>query len=469
MSQDWTIISGYIFSPLIPPFHTIANVLGGICFFFIAVSMGIHFTGAWYSDYLPIQDYNAYDNTGNPYNVTLILTDGRFDEAKYHAYSPLYLPTQFALSYGVAFAAVAAVIVHVALYHGKSIWTQMKLARSQEDDVHMRLMKKYRDAEDWWYAILFVSMVALSFAVVCGWQTGFPWWAYVVCMLIPMVWIVPIGIVQAITNIQIGLNVLTEFIVGYMLPGHPLAMMMFKNYSYQCAAQALYFAQDLKLGHYMKVPPRIMFWSQLVASVWSALVQLAVTNWALGAIPDVCSDTQPNQYTCAGAKTFYTASIVWGAIGPKRIFSGDGFYSNLQWFWLVGAIVPVLTWFLARRYPRSIWRYVNIPVVFGGAGWIPPATVYIYLCWGIVGVVFNYFIRRRYRGWWLHLNYVTSAALDCGLVVCTVVIFFGLYLSGTQAPRWFGNVDTMATLDRINKAVKINLGPNETFGPSSWS
>ncbi|KAK3939466.1 sexual differentiation process protein 3 [Diplogelasinospora grovesii] len=469
ITLDWTIISGYLMSPLIPPFHAIANVVAGITVFFVFVSLGIHYSGMWYSAYLPVQNSHAYDNTGHQYNVTAILDENmQFDEAKYVAYSPLYLPTQFALCYGLAFAAVSAVIVHVALYHGKPIWRQWKLARGQEDDVHMRLMKKYRDAEDWWYALLFVLMLAMSFAVVCAWDTGFPWWAYVVCMLIPLVWTIPIGIVQAVTNIQLGLNVLTEYIVGYMLPGRPLAMMMFKNYGYLCMSQALYFAQDLKLGHYMKVPPRVMFWSQLVASIWSAIVQIAVMNWALVSIPDVCTDGQVNQFKCPNAKVFYTASIIWGAIGPRRMFSGDALYSSLQWFWLVGAVAPILTWFLARRYPRSLWRYVNMPLVFGGSGWLPPATVFIYYCWGTVGTAFNFFIKRRRTGWWLQYNYVTSAALDCGLIVSTLVIFFALYLSGTTAPAWFGNVDALQTLDMVSKAVQQHLPPGETFGPSQW-
>jgi hypothetical protein len=65
--------------------------------------------------------------------------------------------------------------------------------------------------------------------------------------------------IQGITNWQLGLNVLTEFIVGYMLPGRPMAMMLFKTYGYITMAQALYFTQDMKLGHYIKVPvcPRL--------------------------------------------------------------------------------------------------------------------------------------------------------------------------------------------------------------------
>ncbi|CAK7563528.1 MAG: hypothetical protein SEPTF4163_001397 [Sporothrix epigloea] len=469
LSFDWTLISGYLGSPLISPFYAIANTTFGVLFFFVIVSCGLHFSNTWYGGHLPVSSTSTFDNTGHHYNVTRILTNFRFDAEKYHSYSPLFLSTQFSITYGLSFAAVSSVVVHVCLYHGKEILSQFKSARQQEDDVHMRLMKKYRDAEDWWYAALFVIMIGLSFAVVCAWDTGFPWWGYVICMIVPLVWTVPIGIVQAITNTQLGLNVLTEFLVGYMLPGRPLAMMMFKNYGYLCMSQALYFAQDLKLGHYMKVPPRTMFASQLVASIWSAIVQIAVMNWALGSISEVCSDTQVNSYTCPGAKVFFSASVIWGTVGPKRIFSGDALYHKLQYMWIVGALTPVVTWALARRFPKSFWRYVNTPLIFGGSGLLPPATVYIYLCWGTVGSFFNGFLRRRYTGWWLQYNYVTSAALDCGLIVSTIVVFFALYLTNQTAPQWFGNVQVYETLDATNQAIQFPIPEGTTFGPTTWA
>lgn len=315
---------------------------------------------------------------------------------------------------------------------------------------------------------LFVGMFAISIGIVVGWPTNFPVWAYIICMLLPVIWLIPIGLIQAITNIQLGLNVLTEFIIGYMVPGRPIAMMMFKNYGYISMSQALYFAQDLKLGHYMKVPPRVMFASQLVASIWSAIVQVVVLNWALGHIPDVCASDQPNNYTCPNGRVFFTASILWGAIGPARIFSGNSMYSSLQWFWLVGAVTPIVTWLLARRWPKSVWRYVNTPVIYGGPGLLPPASVYIYLCWGMVGTIFNRFIRRRYTGWWLQYNYITSAALDCGLIVSTLVVFFTLYLTSATSPNWWGNRGALNTLDMRTAAIMSKVPPNGTFGPSSW-
>ncbi len=131
---DWTVISGYTGSPLIPPFYAIANILAGIVFFFVIVSCGIHFSGMWYADYFPVQSSHSFDNTGGVFNVSRILNDQmQFDEAKYFEYSPLFLSTQFALAYGLAFAAVSSIVVHVVLYHGHDIMRQFKQARGQED------------------------------------------------------------------------------------------------------------------------------------------------------------------------------------------------------------------------------------------------------------------------------------------------------------------------------------------------
>lgn len=60
-----------------------------------------------------------------------------------------------------------------------------------------------------------------------------------------------------------GLNVITEYIMGYVYPGRPVANMCFKVYGYISMKQALSFLQDFKLGHYMKIPPRTMFMAQV--------------------------------------------------------------------------------------------------------------------------------------------------------------------------------------------------------------
>ena len=62
-----------------------------------------------------------------------------------------------------------------------------------------------------------------------------------------------------ITHLQIGINILAQIVPGTLVPGNPLANMIFKAYSVQTLASAQNFVQDLKLGHYVKVPPRATF------------------------------------------------------------------------------------------------------------------------------------------------------------------------------------------------------------------
>ena len=58
-------------------------------------------------------------------------------------------------------------------------------------------------------------------------------------------YVIPIGMIQAITNQQVGLNVITELIIGYALPGRPIAMMMFKTWGYMYAHVFFTLATDV--------------------------------------------------------------------------------------------------------------------------------------------------------------------------------------------------------------------------------
>ncbi|KAI1338047.1 OPT oligopeptide transporter protein-domain-containing protein [Xylariaceae sp. FL0016] len=466
---DWTQIAGYIGSPLIPPWHATANTLIGVVGFFIILASFFHYTGVWYSQFLPMSDASTYDNTGATYNVSRVLTpEFTLDEKAYQAYSPLFISTTFALSYGLSFAAITALIVYTWLYHRKTIWAQYKNSTSEKPDIHMKLMRKYKEAPSWWYTSLFLLVLALSLVSVLFYPTNLTWWAFLLAVGISFVFSLPIGIIQAVTNHQIGLNVLTEFIYGYIQPGRPLALMLFKTYGYITMSQALSFVADLKFGHYMKIPPRTMFWAQVVATTLSCFIQIAVLNFALDNIDGVCDLTQPQRFTCPGGRVFFSASVIWGLIGPARVFSPGQIYSGLLAFFAIGAITPLLIYVAAKRYPRSPARHLMAPLIFGGAGAIPPATPLNYLSWGLVGFAFQFVVKRRHFRWWSRLNYLTSAGLDLGLALGTLVVFFVFTLHEIEAPQWWGNTVVTGTMDYQGSAIQVVLPPGETFGPKAW-
>lgn len=160
--------------------------------------------------------------------------------------------------------------------------------------------------------------------------------------------------------------------------------------------------------------------------------------------------------------------MIWGLIGPARIFSPGQIYSSLFLFFILGAITPLVIYLLAKRRPKSFLRYLMAPVIFGGAGAIPPATPLNYLSWGIVGFMFQFLIKKRHFAWWSRLNFLTSSGLDLGLALSTLVIFFAFTLREVEPPQWWGNEVVKGTMDYRGDAVQVVLATGETFGPASW-
>jgi hypothetical protein len=146
-------------------------------------------------------------------------------------------------------------------------------------------------------------------------------------------------------------------------------------------------------------------------------------------------------------------------------------YRSLLWFFFVGALAPFPFYYLARRFPLSFWRYINTPVFFAGVAAIPIANPANYAAWGITGFIFNYLVRRYRFGWWMRYNYILSAALDAGVALGLIAIFFILQLpkgGDGFVVSWWGNNVWQNTADGMGTPFYA-LGPNETFGPSSWS
>ncbi|ETW76341.1 oligopeptide transporter [Heterobasidion irregulare TC 32-1] len=470
---DWANIA-YNNSPLPVPWWAAANVGISLVFFYWFLTPILYYKNIWYAQYMPIVSRGSFDNTGHAYNVSRILTSqATIDEAAYKAYSPLFISTAFAISYGLSFASIPATLTHIFLYYRKQIWTQARRSLSEQPDIHARLMSVYPQVPDWWYALVFLSMFVFGVVAIEVWDTQFPVWAFVLSLVVAFFYTVPIGIIQAITNQQVGLNVITELIIGYALPGRPIAMMMFKTWGYITMAQALQFTQDFKLAHYMKVPPRPMFFCQVVATVIAGTVQLGVQAWLFTNIEDMCSSDQPDGFICPSTQVFGTASIIWGVIGPARQFSHGQIYYALLFFFLIGALAPVIQWVVHKKWRFPILKYLNFPIIFSGTGNLPPATPINYVPWVIVGFIFNYVIRRRHFGWWTKYNYVLSAGLDSGYAVGTLIIFFCLQypLNGAigkdTIQTWWGNTVYTNTADALGTPLRT-LAAGKTFGPSTW-
>lgn len=269
--------------------------------------------------------------------------------------------------------------------------------------------------------------------------------------------------------------------------------MMVKCYGYNSVKHGMDFAQDLKMGQYMKIPPRVLFVGQIYSSILATAVQaggqsararrhdppplfffvfclcfsqnlttLLVLRWMIGNIPDLCSPNNSQRFTCAGAKVYYNGSLIWGTIGPQRMFQAGQVYAALPYFFLVGPACTVLVYCLYRRYPATWLRYVNVPIFFNAAGNIPPANTTQYSLWFLFGFLFNWHVRRRAFAWWKRYNYLLQAAMDTGTALATVLVFFALSYTGTTL-RWWGNTVGSDT-DDANAVPWLTVPEGGYFG-----
>lgn len=204
--------------------------------------------------------------------------------------------------------------------------------------------------------------------------------------------------------------------------------------------QAVTFLQDFKLGHYMKIPPRTMFMAQVVGTVIACITYLGTAWWLLETITDICDATASDSvWTCPSDHVFYDASVIWGLIGPRRIFGNLGTYEAVNWFFLVGAIAPILVWLAAKAFPQQEWiRLINMPVLIGATGMMPPATAVNYTTWVLVGFLSGFVVYRYRPDLWQRYNYVLSGSLDAGLAFMGVLLYFCLGLENVSI-NWWGN------------------------------
>nr|GEX00219.1 oligopeptide transporter 4-like [Tanacetum cinerariifolium]GEX00222.1 oligopeptide transporter 4-like [Tanacetum cinerariifolium]GEX02797.1 oligopeptide transporter 4-like [Tanacetum cinerariifolium] len=441
---DWSVIASYLGSPLVTPFFAIVNVyIGFLIIMYLIIPVGYWGLDLYDAKTFPIFSSHLFDYRGQKYNVSAIVNkDFVIDLPNYEKLGQIHMSTFFALTYGIGFAAVVSTITHVGFFNGREIWDKYKASTEGKVDIHTKLMRKYKDIPDWWFYSLLVATFLLSLALCVFMldEVQMPWWGLVLACILASMFTLPISVISATTNQTPGLNIITEYIMGVIYPGRPIANVTFKTYGYISMAQAISFLNDFKLGHYMKIPPRSMFLVQFIGTIIAGTINIWTAWWLLTTVENICQDhllPPGSHWTCPGDRVFYDASVIWGLVGPKRIFGSLGPYSALNWFFVIGFLGPVIVYFFHKAFPSQEWiKSVNLPVIFGSCAMMPPATTVNFNSWVFVGIIFNFFVLKYRKKWWQKYNYVLSAALDAGLAFMGIVLYFALSTTGVELSWW---------------------------------
>ncbi|KAK7230107.1 hypothetical protein V2G26_002277 [Clonostachys chloroleuca] len=268
-------------------------------------------------------------------------------------------------------------------------------------------------------------------------------WVYPLAFVFSGLFVIPVDLLVGVTGYSTDLDFLFSIIGGYAVPGDPI------------------------LGHYNKIPPRLMVASQLVATVVSVIASLGIINFQLTGMPGICNPKLQPRWICGNVAQSWTTSIIWGALGPSRLFGSDALYRKLPWAILAGALWPV-AWYLARqRWPNSFFRFCHpLVLLVGPILWAP---FNLSMVWqGLpVSFVFGYWIKHRYVEWWNKYNYVTSTALLSGIAFSIIIQFAGLTNQEISFPEWWGTTKYMETCD-FQDCRWLTVNPGEAIGPAEW-
>lgn len=471
---DWNIINWQ--GPLNIPFFSLLNYYVGLLIGMVCI-IGVWWSNYKWTGYLPINSNSLFTNKGKRYAVSAIINENSLlDEEKYQKVGPPFYTASQLVMYGAFFALYPFTVFYTLIMNFNQIKFAgsgfLKMFKSRQvstydgfEDPFSRSMTKYKEVPEWVFLIVLVISIVFAILAAKLYPSDAPVWTIFFAVGINFVFLIPICIVYSQTGYSFGLNVLVELIVGYAMPGNGLGLNFVKALGYVIDGQAENYITNQKQAHYMRIAPRALFRVQMVSVVLHCFVALGTLNLSFQTIKDYCDPHQPQKFTCPGTTTFYSASILWGIIGPKKVFGG--LYPVLQWCFLIGFLL-VFPCVIIKKYfgKHEFIKYFHPVVIINGfLIWAPYNLSY--LTPGLIaGYFFMHVIKNKYKAWWAKYNYILSGGLSGGVAFSSIIIFFAVQYTSKDI-SWWGNDVNSYGLDWIGpRRLNATLSaPDGYFGP----
>ncbi|KAF9735171.1 hypothetical protein PMIN06_001512 [Paraphaeosphaeria minitans] len=405
----------------------------------------------------------------------LYTSDFSLNETAWEEYGPAYMGLQFAWTTFFNYTKLPSAFVWLAAFGGSSILAtfgknmaarkartearkQQTSAGAEEPNIHHQytdrlniLQRSYKEVPGWWFVALFITGFVILLAIVGSGHLFIPWWTALVGVVTGFIVVVPLGYLYAISNYQVAIGDFNELIYGYMVQTaagaghhHPCGPSVYGSIAGDAWYRAQYMLQDQRIGHYMHIPPRTVFFSQVFGSILGIPINYGVIRWVLNTKFDYLSGakTDPlHQWTGQSLVSSNTIGVQYAIIGPKRMF-GASELKVLPYGFLVGAVAPLLVYALYRAFPKSKLKFQlwNTTIFFSGMTVFYGNLSTGYLSAWIGGFVAMYWIFRHHFQIWKRYNYIVAAAFDAAFNfnMLLIFLFFG---SGKQIkmPAWWGN------------------------------
>ncbi|KAM3072319.1 hypothetical protein ACMFMG_009129 [Clarireedia jacksonii] len=443
-SFDWQYITSFNTAlPLKLQYHAAVGYL--VCF---AAMLGIYYTNAWDAKSQPFMSTQLRSENGSKYPTSSVFINGVLDEAALEKYGIPRLTGSFAYSMFMANAAIGALVFHCILFWGGDVVRAFKSVRQgrYDDRHHAYMVQHYKEAPWWWYIVVLVVSFILGLIVVLKENITLPAWAYIVALLLG-IFIAPLStLLYARFGNGIATNNLSKMLAGLMLPGRPVGNMYFAAWSHNVIGNAVNLSNDLKMGEYLKIPPRTMFLTQVYGTILGGFVNYAVMSSIVGSNRELLvNGNGSNAWSGATIQSYNTNAASWAL--AEKLYKKGGKYEMVPIGLAVGAgcvIIHRLFNYFVPRVRNFNTNEINMPQFIQYAGYIPyNASQTCVIFSQVAAGFFTQMYLRNYRPRiFKDYSYLVTGAFDGASLSVLFVLSFAVFGAGGPSrpfPTWWGN------------------------------
>ncbi|KAG8768545.1 hypothetical protein FRC12_005500, partial [Ceratobasidium sp. 428] len=292
LSFDWQYITSSTMSlPLIQQGNSWIGY--GICY--VAI-LGIYYSNVWSAQSFPMLSTSIFGMDGKRYNQTAVFGPTfTLNHTALEEHGLPHLTGSNAWGNMTACWSIGGLVAHCLWFWRGYVVDSFKQARKgTQPDRHWVAMQRYNECPWWWYLALLVLSFFAGLIVIFTGHTTLPWWGYILSLFVggtPMTaittnsahltcsetaFIAPFSnLLYARLGNGIATNQLMKMVAGAVHPGKPVANLYFSMWSHDVISTSIGLAGDLKMGQYLKIPPRIMFATQMWGTLLGAFINYA--------------------------------------------------------------------------------------------------------------------------------------------------------------------------------------------------
>ncbi|PYH75125.1 OPT family oligopeptide transporter [Aspergillus vadensis CBS 113365] len=444
LSFDWQYITSFQTSlPLKLQLHQDI----GIAFCFI-IMVAIYYGNGWNARSLPFMSTELLMANGTSYPVSSVFPDGVLDKSALATYGIPRLTGTFAYAMFMANAAIGALIMHCIIFWGGDIKRAYQSARQgrYDDRHHEHMAKHYKETPWWWYVAVLVISFVLGLVVVLKENITLPAWAYIVSLIVGII-ISPFStILYSRYGNGIATNNLSKMLAGLMLPGRPVGNMYFAAWSHNVISNAVNLSNDLKMGEYLKIPPRVMFLTQIYGTILGGFINYAIMISIVTGNKALLSNGNGNSsWSGATLQSYNTNAASW-ALASYLYRSGTP-YAMVPIGLAIGAAAVVahrLFYYFVPKIRNFDVSEVNMPQFIQYAGYIPynQSQTCVLFSWVLSGLFVQYYLRNYHPRIFKDYSYLITGAFDGASLTIVFILSFAVFGAAGVAhdfPSWWGN------------------------------